>query len=277
MPNANGNVVSLPVGPDARRDRLPGPEHARRPASTARSRSGPLGVTTDEVVSGRLRRHERRPDQPRRPRQRRGGDRWRRPVRRPRHHRPIPTTTLPAGTRLRVVEQPTQTVRRRAARWSRSPGIDDPSITGYMLASDLAAARQHRPGRPRPRPGRGRSRPTATRRATPRRCAAGSPNRSPGRCASATAPATSCSQTTGTGSTFHGRLGRQGRRRSRRGRHLPGQRDRRRRLGQRRRPRATRELDRRHRRTRPRRPDPGRRARPSGSRPTATASATRSA
>ena len=84
-------------------------------ASTARSRSAPSGVTTDEVVSGRLRRHGRRPDQPRRPRQRRGRDRRRQPVRRPRHHGRVRPTTLPAGTRLHVVDAADPGDRRRGA------------------------------------------------------------------------------------------------------------------------------------------------------------------
>jgi flagellar hook assembly protein FlgD len=48
------------------------------------------------------------------------------------------TTTLPAGTRLRVVQQPIQT-SATGGTLVEVEGVDDPSITGYMLASDLAA------------------------------------------------------------------------------------------------------------------------------------------
>ncbi|MFL5682930.1 MAG: FlgD immunoglobulin-like domain containing protein [Chloroflexota bacterium] len=47
-------------------------------------------------------------------------------------------TSLPAGTRLRVVQQPTQ-VFAEGGTLVEVEGIDDSSITGYMLASDLAA------------------------------------------------------------------------------------------------------------------------------------------
>ena len=50
----------------------------------------------------------------------------------------VPTTTLPAGTRLHVVEQPTQP-SDAGGTLVEVAGIDDPSIAGYMLASDLAA------------------------------------------------------------------------------------------------------------------------------------------
>ncbi|MFL5675043.1 MAG: FlgD immunoglobulin-like domain containing protein [Chloroflexota bacterium] len=46
-------------------------------------------------------------------------------------------TTLPAGTRLRVVDEPTQ-VLAVGGTLVQVQGVDDPSITGYMLASDLA-------------------------------------------------------------------------------------------------------------------------------------------
>jgi flagellar hook assembly protein FlgD len=49
-----------------------------------------------------------------------------------------PTATLPAGTRLRVVEQPTQT-SAVGDTLVQVEGVDDPTINGYMRASDLAA------------------------------------------------------------------------------------------------------------------------------------------
>ncbi len=49
-----------------------------------------------------------------------------------------PTATLPAGTRLRVVEQPTQT-SAVGDTLVQVQGVDDPTINGYMRASDLAA------------------------------------------------------------------------------------------------------------------------------------------
>jgi flagellar hook assembly protein FlgD len=49
-----------------------------------------------------------------------------------------PTTTLPAGTRLHVIEQPLQ-ASDTGATLVEVVGLDDPTIAGYMLASDLAA------------------------------------------------------------------------------------------------------------------------------------------
>jgi flagellar hook assembly protein FlgD len=49
-----------------------------------------------------------------------------------------PTTTLPAGTRLHVVEQPIQPADA-GGPLVEVAGLDDPTIAGYMLASDLAA------------------------------------------------------------------------------------------------------------------------------------------
>jgi flagellar hook assembly protein FlgD len=49
-----------------------------------------------------------------------------------------PTTTLPAGTRLHLVEQPLQTTDT-GATLVEVAGLDDPTIAGFMLASDLAA------------------------------------------------------------------------------------------------------------------------------------------
>ena len=163
MPNANGHVVSLPVRPDARRDastRIPNtPDHRLLPLARGRDRRR----HDRRGRVRRLRRHGRRPGQPRRPRQRRR--------RRPMAPRCSAASTPPAEPDHDAAGRDAPPRRRaadpdrppRAARWSRSQGIDDPSITGYMLASDLAAKRQHGPGRPRPRPGRPRSRPTATR------------------------------------------------------------------------------------------------------------------
>jgi flagellar hook assembly protein FlgD len=48
-----------------------------------------------------------------------------------------PTANLPAGTRLRVVAQPTQ-LSVEGAPLVQVEGIDDPSIGGYMVATDLA-------------------------------------------------------------------------------------------------------------------------------------------
>jgi flagellar hook assembly protein FlgD len=50
----------------------------------------------------------------------------------------VPSTTLPAGTRLRVVQQPIQ-VLAEGGPMVEVEGVDDPTIHGYMLASDLAA------------------------------------------------------------------------------------------------------------------------------------------
>ena len=110
---------------------------------------------------------------------------------------------------------------RAARRWSRSQGIDDPSIAGFMVATRPRAARQHRPDRPRPRPGRPVLARTATGRSTRPPSAAASP-----RSVAWTlrvrddAGHESCSRRPGTGSHVPGRLGRAGQRRSRPGRHL---------------------------------------------------------
>ena len=226
----------------------------------------------------RLRRHERRPGQPGRSRQRRG-----RPPTAPAltatstSSRRSATATLPAGTRLRVVEQPASRRPSGRHRWSRSQGIDDPSIAGYMAASRPRAARQHRPARPGAR----------------RAAAAFSPNGDGQRDAASIArplhrigrlDAAVCdgggrafSTDDRDGSDVRGRLGRQGRRRSRRRRHVQR--------------RASAAIDpwgngpparpascrRRHAAPELAGADARRRARPNGSRPTATASATRSA
>ena len=120
----------------------------RRPASTARWRSRPLGVTTDEVVSGGY------------------GDTGADPtslvvpgnaavttdgagaVQRPRHHRATRPTTLPAGTRLRVVEQPTQPSAaggtagrgRRASTTRRSPASCSPATSPRRTAPPRSSA-----------------------------------------------------------------------------------------------------------------------------------------
>ena len=141
----------------------------------------------------------------------------------------VPTTTLPAGTRLHVVEQPTQP-SDAGGTLVEVAGIDDPSIAGYMLASDLAAARQHRPGRPRPRP---RRRVLAQRRRTARRRVAARPVHRIGRLDAEDPRRRRPRAVLDDRDRLHvpGRLGRQGRGRSRRGWHLPGERQRRRRRG----------------------------------------------
>jgi flagellar hook assembly protein FlgD len=48
-----------------------------------------------------------------------------------------PAATLPVGTRLRLVDQPYQTTADGVAM-VQVEGIDDPSIGGYMIATDLA-------------------------------------------------------------------------------------------------------------------------------------------
>jgi len=48
-----------------------------------------------------------------------------------------PAATLPAGTRLRVVDEPTQTADV-GDTLVEVLGVDDPSISGFMLATDLA-------------------------------------------------------------------------------------------------------------------------------------------
>ena len=181
MPNANGNFVSFPSA------RTPGATVYQDPITPTSGfyRSLAIGttdVTTDEVVIGRLRRHRRRPGQPRRPGQRGG----RRPTA-PACSRRLDTTGRPARRRCRP---------GRASAWSSEPiqttaegdtlvqvqGVDDPTITGYM-----------RRDRPQPRdsappvvrvldPGRPFSPERRLATATRRRSAAGSPNRSPGRC-----------------------------------------------------------------------------------------------
>ena len=274
MPNDNGHVVSFPSA------RTPGATVYQDPI-TPTSRLLPLARRRDPRRHDRrdrvrrLRRHGRRPDQPRRSRQRRGLDRWRRALRRPRRRRrpgrDAPGRDAPARRRAAHPD-----LRRRAARWSRSQGIDDPSIAGYMLASDLAAkdstapvVRVLDPGGPFS-PNGDASRDTASIRGrftesvawTLRiRTAAARPalrddrdrlhaSRSPGTARSAATPSPDGTYTR--------------------------QRDRRRRLGQRRRhghPLA----GRRHRPHRSRVADARARSRPNGSRPTATASATRSA
>ena len=135
-PGRNGHVVSFPSA------RTPGTTVYQDPitATTGFYRSlavQTLGVTTDEVVSGGY------------------GDTSVNPtslvvpgnaavttdgagVYGDLDSTGVPTTTLPAGTRLHVVEQPTQP-SDAGGTLVEVAGIDDPSIAGYMLASDLAA------------------------------------------------------------------------------------------------------------------------------------------
>ena len=61
--------------------------------------------------------------------------------------------TLPAGTRLRVVDEPLQATTGRGPRSSRSSALDDPSITGFIARLRPPAARQRAAGRPRARSG----------------------------------------------------------------------------------------------------------------------------
>ncbi|HEV7603558.1 MAG TPA: FlgD immunoglobulin-like domain containing protein [Candidatus Limnocylindrales bacterium] len=50
-----------------------------------------------------------------------------------------PVAALPAGTRLRIVAQPSAASTVGGAALVQVQGLDDPSITGYMVATDLAA------------------------------------------------------------------------------------------------------------------------------------------
>ena len=247
----------------------------RPPASIARSRSAPSGVTTDEVVSAgygdtgvdptslvvpgnasvstdgaslftsldtldRLGRDAAGRHASARRRRARPGDR---------HGRD------PRPGRRR------STIRRSPASWP--PPTSTRATARRPSSASSTRAR--------------RSRPTATGRVTSRRCAAASPNRSTGSSRSRTARRHVLFEKTGTGSTFtttwDGLVGGH----PGRGRPVHGRRQRGRRLG------ATRPPTRRGQVTvdtaapQPGQPHPGGRHRASGSRRTATASATRSA
>ena len=135
MPNRNGNVVSFPSM------RTPGVTVFQDPNTPTsgfyRSLSiGTIGVTTDEVISAGY------------------GDTGANPT-----NLAIPgnaevstegaglysgldtlsgpAATLPVGTRLRVVDQPYQ-VTAEGDTMVQVEGIDDPSIGGFMVATDLA-------------------------------------------------------------------------------------------------------------------------------------------
>ena len=60
--------------------------------------------------------------------------------------------TLPAGTRLRLVDEPGQATAT-GATLVQVVGIDDPSITGYMAVTRPPPTRQRAARRPRPRSG----------------------------------------------------------------------------------------------------------------------------
>ena len=135
------------------------------------------------------------------------------------------TTTLPAGTRLRVVDQPTQ-VAAEGDTLVEVVGVDDPTISGFMLATDLAAkdssapiVRVLDPGGPFS-PNGDASHDDASIRGRftesvdwALRIRNGS--------------GATVYETTGTGSAFTRRLGWQGRRTTRHGRDIRGQRERR--------------------------------------------------
>ena len=127
----------LSVSPDARRDDVPGPRHPDiRVLAIAGDRRGrghdrrrhPGRPQGDRRRSGDAARS--RATRPSGPRARRCSPASRRPVRR--------RATLPAGTRLRVVEQAVST----AADGTTVPlvaveGVDDPKITGFVAPADL--------------------------------------------------------------------------------------------------------------------------------------------
>ena len=146
MPNSNDNIVSFPSA------RTPGATVYQDPNTPTsgfyRSLAiGTVGITTDEVVSagygdtgadpanlvvpgnaavatdgatlfGELRGDPGDPGDP--------------------DTAAEEATTLPAGTRLRVVDQPIQTAAV-GDTLVEVVGVDDPTITGFMLATDLAA------------------------------------------------------------------------------------------------------------------------------------------
>ena len=162
---------------------------------------GTVGVTTDEVVSGRLRRHGCRPD--------RASSSPATPRSRPRA--PACTATSTRRCRPAATCRPgpgcassTSRARRppRGRRWSRSRASTTRRSPASWSPSTSRRATARRPSSASLDAGRAASRRTATGRSTRRPSAGASPNRSPGRSACATPTTTWSFETTGTGATF---------------------------------------------------------------------------
>ena len=136
MPNENGNIVSFPSS------RTPGATVYQDPSTPT---SGfwrslaikTVGVTTDEVVSAGAGNTGVDPASLVVPGNASvstaGANLYAGP-----DSTAAPASTLPAGTRLRVVAAATQT-SALAPALVQVAGLDDPTITGFMLKTDLAA------------------------------------------------------------------------------------------------------------------------------------------
>ena len=200
----NGNVVSFPSA------RTPGATVFQDPDTPTsgfyRSLAiGDRGVTTDEVVSAGYGDTGADPASLVVPGNAAVGDRRRRPVRRPRHRPADAGADDPAGRDAAARRRAADPDRRRRATPLVEVAGHRRPVDRRLHASpaDLAAARQHARRSSASLDAGGRV--LAQRRRVARHrldLAAASPNRSPGRCASATAPARLLFTTTGTGSTF---------------------------------------------------------------------------
>ena len=140
--NANGNFVSFASARIAGRRRSTRTPTRRPPGSTDRSRSGPSASPPTKSC---------RPATATRASTRRASSCRAMPRSRPtapactRDLSAIgePTTTVPAGTRLRVVDS-ADAATAEGTPLVEVEGLDDPAIAGFMAATDLAAARQLR-------------------------------------------------------------------------------------------------------------------------------------
>ncbi len=136
MPNKNGNVVSFAS------TRTPGATVYQDPKTPTSGfyralTIGSLGVTTDEVVAGGYGDTSQDPSSLTVP-----GNASVAASGAALYGAPDATvsasSTLPAGTRLRAVSQPDPT-SAEGTPFIEVRGIDDPSISGYVLATDLVA------------------------------------------------------------------------------------------------------------------------------------------
>ena len=136
MPNLNGNIVSFPSV------RTPGATVYQDPITPTSGffralTIGALGVTTDEVISAGHGDTGADPTDLLIPGNASvatdGASLYTAP-----DTTAEPAATLPVGTRLRTVDGPTQATAA-GAPLVHVRGIDDPAITGFMLAGDLAA------------------------------------------------------------------------------------------------------------------------------------------
>ena len=193
----------------------------RPPASTARWPSGPLGATTDEVVAGGTATRARIRSACR-PRQRRRSPPTARPSSSGRARSPEPRRPCRPGPGCGSSSSRVQTAATGERRWSKSSGIDDPSIGGFMRARPTwppVTARLRSSGCSTLA---GRSRPNGDGQLdTTTICGRFTEIRRPGRCGSATAPERVRPDRRAV-RPFERRLGRPGRGRSRRRRHVLG-------------------------------------------------------